>query len=129
MRDAARRPDDATPEPDSAAKAEPKQDVVVLGPPTADGDGVHVLRAQGERVEAGELRTIKEGKPLVGEIVSLAPRPDNPRVLDVKESWRPPAGAIATTSSAKPRKGPAQVASQAYRDNYDEIFDAKKTLN
>jgi hypothetical protein len=95
--------------------------VVVLGPPTADGDGVHVLRAQGERLEAGELRTIKEGRPITGEIVSLAPRADNPRVLDVKESWRPPPSPVI---AAGPKKGPAQVASQAYRDNYEEIFGA-----
>jgi hypothetical protein len=94
--------------------AEEKNDVVVLGPPTKDGEGVHVIRASDEKVEAGELRTLKEGKPIHGEVLSLEPRKENPRVCDVRWSYRPP--------SPGPKKGPAQVASQSYRDNWDEIF-------
>ena len=101
---------------DDAPKA---KDVVLLGPPTADGDGVHVLRARDEKVEAGELRALVEGRPIVGEIVSLAPRKDDPRVCDVRESWKPP-------PSSPPKKGPAQVASQAYREGWDEIFEKPK---
>jgi hypothetical protein len=93
-----------------------KKDVVVLGPPTADGDGVHVLRARDERVEAGELRAIVEGRPIVGEIVSLEPRKDEPRICDVKESYTPPS-----------KKGPAQVASEAYRDGWAAVFEKKQT--
>ncbi len=103
---------DAPPKPES-------KDVVVLGPPTADGDGVHVLRARNEKVEAGELRALEEGKPVVGEIVSLEPRKDDPRVCDVRDSWKPPAPAPA-------KKGPAQVASQAYRDGWKQIFEKPK---
>lgn len=97
---------------DDAPKSSPKEDVVLLGPPTADGGGVHVLRAREERLEAGELRPVEQGKPLQGEIVALAPRKDNPRICDVKDSYG--AGAKA--------KGPAQVATKAYRDNWDEVF-------
>lgn len=93
-----------------------KPDVVLLGPPTSDGDGVHVLRAREERIETGELRALREGKPVVGEIVSLKPREGNPRVCDVESTFTPPAQA----------KGPAQVATPAYRENWDQIF-AKKT--
>lgn len=100
---------------DETPKPEPKQDVVLLGPPTADGGGVHVLRARDERVEAGELRPVQEGKPLAGELVSLLPREGNPRVCDVKESFQ--ASALPARS-----KGPAQVATKAYRDNWDEVF-------
>lgn len=87
---------------------EEKTDVVVLGPPTKDGEGVHVLRATEEKVEAGELRALKEGKPIHGEVLSLEPRKDNPRVCDVRSSYRP--------------KGPAKVNSQSYRDNWEETF-------
>jgi hypothetical protein len=97
----------------SAAETSPR-DIVFLGPPTADGAGVHVLRAREERIEAGELRAIQEGKPITGEIVSLAPRKDNPRVCDVKDSYRPPA--------MMSHKGPAKVADDAYRDGWDEVF-------
>lgn len=89
-------------------------DVVVLGPPTPDGEGVRVLRAREERIEAGELRALKEGKPITGEIVSLEPRKENPRVCDVKSSYAP--------TTAAPKKGPAQVANERYRENWDEVF-------
>jgi len=93
--------------------------VVLLGPPTADGDGVHVLRAREQRIETGELRAIVEGKPITGELVSLKPRKDNPHVCDVTESFK--------TNALPPRgKGPAQVATQAYRDNWDEVFASRK---
>lgn len=104
---------------DSDTKSSPpaKPDVVLLGPPTADGGGVHVLRAREERLEAGELRALEEGRPISGEVVTLAPRKDNPRICDVKESYQP----TATMAAAKP-KGPAQVATKTYRDNWDQVF-------
>lgn len=102
-------------------------DVVLLGPPTADGAGVHVLRAREERLEAGELRTVEDGKPLRGELVSLSPRKDDPRVCDVTSSYTPPAPASAKAAPspaapAKAKKGPAQVASPTYRERWDDIF-------
>jgi len=103
---------------DKTSQRTGKTDVVVLGPPTADGAGVHVLRARDERIEAGELRALEEGRPITGEVLSLAPRKDHPRVYDVKESYSPNA-----PGAPPPRtKGPAQVATQAYRDNWDEVF-------
>lgn len=101
--------------PSSSAKPAPGTDVVLLGPPTADGAGVHVLRAREERLELGELRALEEGRPISGEVVSLAPRKDNPRVCDVKESYAPLA----------PHKGPAKVATPAYRNGWEEIFGKK----
>ncbi|MDF2692421.1 MAG: hypothetical protein K0S65_804 [Labilithrix sp.] len=95
---------------------EGKTDVVVLGPPTADGAGVHVLRARDERLEAGELRNLEEGRPITGEVVTLAPRKDNPRICDVKDSF------VASETTPAKTKGPAQVATQAYRDNWEEVF-------
>ncbi len=109
--------DDATKTTAPAAPA----DVVVLGPPTADGAGVHVLRARDEKIETGELRALQEGRPIVGEVVSLEPRKENPRVCDVRSSYAPPSTAAAATA----HKGPARVATQAYRDGWDEIFGQK----
>jgi hypothetical protein len=110
---------DGTSTPDKPAESSSK-DVVLLGPPTADGAGVHVLRAREERVEAGELRALQEGKPVVGEIVSLKPRPENPRICDVEQSYAPGVGK---------KKGPAQVANDRYRDNWDEIFGKSKAAS
>ena len=107
---------------DAPAKDAAPTDVVLLGPPTNDGAGVHVIRAREERIETGELRALQEGRPITGEIVTLEPRKDNPRVCDVKESYKPkahPAAALA-------HKGPANVATDAYRDGWDEVFGADK---
>ena len=103
--------------PGATAEEPSRADVVVLGPPTADGEGVHVLRARDERLETGELRNLEEGRPVTGEIVTLSPRADNPRICDVTESYTPP-----KTLAAAKTKGPAQVATKAYRDNWDEVF-------
>jgi hypothetical protein len=103
--------------PRAASGSKERSDVVLLGPPTADGGGVHVLRARDERLETGELRNLEEGRPIRGEIVTLAPRKDNPRVCDVKESYTPP-----KMLAAQKAKGPAQVATKQYRENWDEIF-------
>ena len=99
------------------APAAPATDVVLLGPPTADGAGVHVLRARDERIEAGELRALQEGRPISGEVLTLKPRESNPHLCDVTASYAPPA--------QLGHKGPAKVATQAYRKGWDEIFGAK----
>jgi hypothetical protein len=115
--------------PPSTAK-KPSKDVVLLGPPTADGAGLHVIRARDERLEAGELRALEEGKPIVGEIVTLKPREENGRVCDVTDSYTPPPPTpahAANTEAQLAHKGPAKVASPAYREGWDEIFGAKKT--
>lgn len=105
----------AAPKKAAPATEAPAKDIVLLGPPTADGAGVHVLRARNERIEAGELRAIQDGRPITGEIVTLERRKDNPRVCDVKDSYSPPGAAAA-------HKGPAKVATDAYRDGWDEVF-------
>lgn len=126
--------------PDALGKVESSKDVVLIGPPTADGEGVHVLRARDERIETGELRALREGKPITGEVVTLKPREGQPRICDVTESiaTRPRAQEPARLQQparlpapAGPRKGPAQVASEAYRDGWEGIFGASRpsTLN
>jgi len=120
--------------PATCAKDAPR-DVVLLGPPTADGGGVHVIRARDERIETGELRALEEGRPIHGEVVTLKPRKDNPRVCDVQESFAARGAPDARATEARSHKGPARVSTQRYRDGWDEIFgakpdaDPKKTLN
>jgi hypothetical protein len=109
-------PEAQKPEAQKPEAPKPGTDVVLIGPPTADGNGVHVLRAREERLETGELRNLEQGRPITGEVVTLAPRKDNPRVCDVKESYCPAAMASPKT------KGPAQVATKEYRDNWEEVF-------
>lgn len=96
--------------------SEPERDVVAIGPPTDDGKGVRVLRVKGETLETGELRPLEDGKPVRSEIVTLAPRPGEPNLYDVKESIRP--------TAAPARKGPPRVSGARYREGWDRIFGA-----
>lgn len=95
-------------------------DVVLLAGPTEDGEGIRVVRAREERIEAGEVRPLKEGKPLTGgEIVKLAPREGSPRLCDVE---------VLTKISTEARgNGPPQVATSAYRESWERIFGVEET--
>lgn len=93
-----------------------RSDVVLLAGPTEDGEGIRVVRARDERLEAGEVRPLKEGRPLgAGEIVRLAPRPGMPRICDVVE-------VVAKLGPAERGGGPPKVATKAYRESWERIF-------
>jgi hypothetical protein len=95
-------------------------DVVLLHSATEDGKGARVIRLRDETIEAGEVRPLEEGKAIAGEVVKLKPREENQRVCDVE--------VVQGKPSARPTsKGPAQVASSEYRDNWGRIFGPPKT--
>lgn len=79
-------------------------------------------------MEAGALQPLREGAPIQGEVVSLRPRENFPLLCDVETIYKPPA-ASAPPAPAAParRKGPAQVATDVYRDNWDSIWSSKKS--
>ena len=90
------------------------RDVVLLTGPTDDGEGIRVVRARDERLEAGEVRPLKDGQALgSGEIVKLAPRAGAPQVCDVQ--------VVAKLAELR-GGGPPQVATTAYRESWDRIF-------
>ncbi len=111
------------------------EDVVVLVSPTEDGKGARVLRARDGNVEAGEVRPVKEGAPIHGEIVELAVREKTPWLCDVKktlykktESQPPPAMAAAPVErKTRESTKPPQVATHAYRASWDRIFGPEKS--
>jgi hypothetical protein len=113
---------------DSSPKPPEQADVALLAGPTADGKGMTVLRAKRGRLEAGEVRPLEPGKPIVGEVVSLKPRKAFPLLCDVETHLDlQPAAAKAKPreSAVEPtarRSGPPQVASEAYRQNWDAIY-------
>lgn len=107
-------------------------DVVLLHSPTPDGEGVRVIRAREGRLEAGEVRPMKEGQPLhAGELVTLTPRSETPALCDVKVQYKAPSAtapkAASHGSAALAHKGPALVNSSEYRERWEEIFGAKGT--
>jgi hypothetical protein len=114
---------------DGSQKGSPKDggdaeafDVVMMHGPTEDGGGAKVLRARPGRIEAGEVRPMREGKPLTsGEIVRLEKRADAPQLYDVKveHEVKPAAPPVKSTP------GPAQVATTAYRESWDRVFGSR----
>jgi hypothetical protein len=98
-------------------------DVALIHGKTADGEGLRIIRQRDDRIEVGAVRPLKHGTPITGEVVSLTPRPEFPLLCDVKVELE----AKATTNDrAEPaRHGPAQVASAAYRENWDRIWPKK----
>jgi hypothetical protein len=97
----------------SDAKASP--DVALIHGRTADGEGLRVVRQREQRVELAEVRPLKHGQPIVGEVVTLKPRPHFQLLCDVSVELPRPAAAGA-------HKGPVQVATDTYRDNWEAVF-------
>jgi len=121
-------PSTEAPAASPAASASPS-DVALVHRVTPDGT-VHVIRRRGDQLEAGALQPLREGAPIQGEVLSLRPRENCPMLCDVDVLYTPPAVAKPTAPpAAHParRKGPAQVATDEYRDNWDSIWSGKKT--
>lgn len=92
--------------------------------PTEDRRGARIVRLKGDTLTAGEIRPVVEGAPLAAgtEIVRLKPSGSSDVPLYEVESLyqQPPAARPA-------KKGPAQVASDAYRTNWDHVFAAPRS--
>jgi hypothetical protein len=95
-------------------------DVVLVHGKTADGEGASVLRARPGRIEAGEVRPLREGRPLAsgGEVVRLSSRAGTPNVYDVDVQYEVPKGPAPASEGA----GPPQVATLAYRESWERTF-------
>jgi hypothetical protein len=117
-----------TTEPDAGTNShevtdESSPDVVLVHGVEPDGEGLRVLRYRENRLEAGAVRPLQHGKPLQGELVRLRPRKNLPIVCDVDVELPAPQ---ATTNGST--KGPAQVATDRYRENWDRIWNRGRTL-
>jgi hypothetical protein len=109
---------------------EQRNDALLIHSVSEDGETMAVLRAREDRVEAGLVRPVKAGQPLRGELLKLTPRPEFPLLCDVEVQV--PDGVInASGGSDAPaptgRSGPAQVATDSYRENWDAIWRKPKT--
>lgn len=108
----------AAPEiPSSSTSPEaPHDDVALIHGRTEDGRGLRILRRRQDRIEAGAVMPLEPGKPIVGEVVRLEPRKESPLLCDVHVEYTPPQESRPTTT------GPAQVATDQYRQNWDLVF-------
>ena len=101
------------------------QDVVFIHSPVEQGEGFRVIRSREDRLEIGELRPTEHGRPLNGELVKLTQRSEHARLFDVEVL-------LPAARDESPRSGPAQVATDAYRSNWEAIFgprEANKLAN
>ena len=103
----------------------PKQDVVFVHGPSDQGDGYKVIRKRDETLEIGEIHSVKEGRPIHGELVTLKPRKEHGQLFDVEVVVPKPAAKPAELSHG----GPAQVATDTYRDNWETIFGSGPKTN
>lgn len=113
------------------------KDLLLVGGPTDDGSGVRVVRARPERVEIGTMRPLENGRPIDGEVVRVNPHPEWPYLYEVETEFVAPqadtdakeappvskAKAAPHAARAPRSNGPPQVASDAYRRNWDAIWD------
>jgi hypothetical protein len=106
-------------------------DVALIHGVTPDGEGLEILRARGDRLELGAVRPLREGAPINGEVVTLRPRPSFPALCDVETQFKRPEAASdrqePPPSAVVQRTGPAQVATDEYRRNWDAIWNRSAT--
>lgn len=109
-----------------------KDDVVLLHSPTENGDGVRVIRKREDTIELGELRPMREGQPIHGEVVRLTQREEHSLLFDCEvmvprpaPKEKPPQQAERKAPPQLSHKGPARVTSDAYRGGWDAIFGKK----
>ncbi|MRG93514.1 hypothetical protein [Polyangium spumosum] len=110
-------PPEAPPKPSEALETK-AEDVVMIHSPMTDGEGYHVLRLREGNVELGAIRNMREGAPVHGDVVKLSPRKEHERLYDVEVLVKSP------KAPEPARTGPAQVATDAYRANWEAIFGA-----
>lgn len=92
-------------------------DVALVHARTEDGKGLHILRQRGNRLEAGVARPMKEGKPIQGELISMARRKDSPVLFDVQTIHR-----SSPSHDNKNSNGPARVTGANYRSGWERVF-------
>ena len=94
-------------------------DVALIHGRTPDGEGLNIIRKRQDRLEVGAVHPLKNGAPITGEVVSLTPRKEFPLLCDVKTELPAPA---SSDVAAPALKGPPQVATDRYRENWDRIW-------
>jgi hypothetical protein len=108
-------------QPAIGATGNKAEDVALVCGVSDDGRGVEVIRKRGDRLETGTVRRLEPGKPIHGEVVRLRPRPHAPFLCDVEVEFTPPQGRAGREALAA-NSGPAQVATESYRKNWDAVY-------
>ena len=105
---------------DEPAKPQPEaRDQLFVHGLSEGGRVAHVIRTRADRLEAGMLRPVEEGRPISGDLVELRRRAESPLLFDVIDKYRSP---VSRASKRKRRAGPPQVATRAYETGWEAIW-------
>jgi len=122
-----------TPAGDESGSAPPESsspDVALIHGVTPDG-GFQILRARENRLELGAVHPLREGVPITGEVVRLRPRENCPVLCDVEVQLKAPEPPtdrqLPEPAPSAARSGPAQVATDEYRKNWDAIWSKPRS--
>lgn len=101
-----------------------KEDVVLIVGKDEDSQALRVFRKRNDRIEPGLVKPAEPGKPLLGDLVRLKPRPECPILCDVETIYefqsQPPSD--EAVGARRSRGGPAWVVTDAYREGWERIF-------
>ncbi len=110
------RPSAPRHEDDHSETAPESSDKLLIHGFSEGGRAAHVIRARRDRLEAGVLRPIEDGKPIMGDLVQLKSRPEFPLLFDVEEKYTAP------RASRKPKAGPPRVTNEAFLRGWEAIW-------
>jgi hypothetical protein len=112
-------------DPGGAPATKKPTDVVFVHGATPGG--VQITRLREDRVEAGELRPLKEGQPIAGELVKLSRREESERLFDVEvvANVGPKPAELPSAEPPRDRRGPTRVSNERFRTNWDVVFGAR----
>jgi len=98
--------------------AELPQDIVFVHG-KSEGGRYQVIRQRDQQIEIGEMATVREGQPILGDLVKLHPLEQHERLFACE---------TIASSPVREEQGPAQVASEAYRKGWEAIFGDRPAL-
>ncbi len=102
------------------------EDVALIIGTDEERKALKILRKRGERVEGGLVRAAEPGRPVMGDLVRLRPRPEFPILCDVETVYEfqrtPPGNEEAPPERGRGHRGPARVVTDAYRRGWERIF-------
>src|SRR5512137_2075986 len=104
------------------------KDMLVPGPDLGNGMRTFSRHMPDHTVVEGVMRPLKEGEPIMsGGVFALKPRRDGTPICDVEPIDIPgqPEEAPCSCCQEGGQKGPARVATRAYRSGWDRIFGGK----
>jgi hypothetical protein len=103
------------------------EDVMLLHSPTEDGEGLRAIRSHEGQLDFAEIRPAVEGQDISQtELVKLNPRAEMPLLCDVDVLYSPEDSGAGKETKNRSNNGPAVVATDLYRKNWDRIFKSRR---